>query len=96
MFLALAQGQIDATVVTSTVAGSTVASGNFAGFVMGAKAPYEIDYVSLIALRSEYGFLNYLNLFVNQQVRTGRYNELYAKWVGDGEPPVLMVPNVYY
>lgn len=96
VFLALSQGQIDATVVTSTVAGASIASGSFAGFVMGGKAPYEIDYVSLITLRNEYGMLNYLNLFVNQQIRTGRYQELYNKWVGEGEAPNLMVPGVYY
>lgn len=96
VFLALAQGQIDATVVTSTVAGATIASGNFDGFMMGGKAPYEIDYVGLIALRSEYGLLNYLNLFINQQIRTGRYAELYKTWIGEGEPPNLMIPGVYY
>ena len=46
-------------------------------------------------LREEYGLLNYLNLFVNQQVRTGRYQELYGKWVG-GDAPDLTVPKVYY
>ncbi|MET3900769.1 ABC-type amino acid transport substrate-binding protein [Devosia sp. UYZn731] len=96
VMLALSQGQIDATVVTSTVAGSTIATGNFPGFVMGGKAPYEIDYVGLIALREEQGLLNYLNLFVNQQIRTGRYAELYKKWVGDGDAPNLTVPGVYY
>jgi polar amino acid transport system substrate-binding protein len=96
VFLALAQGQIDATVVTSTVAAATIASGNFDGLVMGGDAPYLVDYVCLIALRGEYGMLNYLNLFVQQQVRTGRYKELYDKWVGQGTPPDLTVPGVYY
>ena len=94
--LALSQGQIDATVVTSTVAGATIATGNYPGFVMGGKAPYEIDYVSLITLRQEQGMINYLDLFVNQQIRTGRYAELYAKWIGEGEAPNLMVPGVSY
>lgn len=96
VFLALSQGQIDATVVTSTVAAATVQSGNFPGLLVGGDAPYLVDYVSLIALRQEYGLINYLNLFVQQQVRTGRYQELYDKWVGEGTAPDLTVPGVYY
>ena len=38
--------------------------------------------------------LNYLDLFINQQVRTGRYQELYEKWVG-GDAPDLTVPKAY-
>jgi polar amino acid transport system substrate-binding protein len=57
-------------------------------------APFITDYVSLFTNREEYGLINYLNLFINQQVRTGRYAELYEKWVG-GELPDLTVPGVY-
>jgi ABC-type amino acid transport substrate-binding protein len=39
--------------------------------------------------------IHYLNLFVNQQVRSGRYAELYEKWV-TGKPVDLTVPGVYY
>ncbi|RKF13572.1 amino acid ABC transporter substrate-binding protein [Roseovarius spongiae] len=95
VFLALSQGQIDATTVTSTVASSIVKSGKYEGLKMAGEAPYDIDYVGLIALRNEYGLLNYLNLFVNQQVRTGRYDELYDKWIG-GEAPDLTIDRVYY
>jgi polar amino acid transport system substrate-binding protein len=94
VFLALAQGQIEATVVTSTVAAATVKSGKFKDLEVGKDAPYDIDYVGLIALRQEYGLLNYLNLFVNLQVRTGRAQELYEKWVG-GTLPDLTVKGVY-
>ena len=94
VFLALSQGQIDATVVTSTVAAAIVASGRYPGLVIKGDAPYLVDYVGLIALREEYGLLNYLDLFINQQVRTGRYQELYDTWVG-GEAPDLTVSNVY-
>ncbi|MFL9813660.1 transporter substrate-binding domain-containing protein [Stutzerimonas sp. VN223-3] len=93
--LAVAQGHVDATVVTNTVAASTIKSGKYKGLKIAGDAPYVIDYVSLAAKRSEYGLMNYLNLFVNQQVRSGRYAELYEKWVG-GKPVDLTVPGVYY
>lgn len=94
VFLALSQGQIDATVVTSTVASSIVASGQYEGLKIAGDAPYPIDYVSLIALREEQGLINYLDLFVNQQVRSGRYQELFDKWVG-GTAPGLTIDGVY-
>jgi len=96
VFLALSQGQIDATVVTSTVATSIIATGQYPGFVIKGDAPYDIDYVSLISLREEQGLINYLDLFVNQQVRTGRYQELFDKWIGGGATaPGLTINGVY-
>jgi len=94
VFLALSQGQIDATVSTSTVAMANVKTGNFPGVSVVGKAPFDTDYVALFTNRDEYGLINYLNLFVNQQIRTGRYAELYEKWVG-GDLPSLTVPNAY-
>lgn len=94
VFLALSQGQIDATISTSTVAYATVKSGNYPGIVVGGKTPLDTDYVSLFTNREEYGLINYLDLFVNQQIRTGRYEELYGKWIG-GDLPSLTVPNAY-
>ncbi len=49
----------------------------------------------MLALREEQGLINYMNLFINQQVRTGRYAELYKKWVGEGEPADLTIKGVY-
>nr|WP_245686649.1 transporter substrate-binding domain-containing protein [Paracoccus tibetensis] len=95
VFLALSQGQLDATVSTVEVAEANVASGNFPGIKIVDKAPMVPDYVALITLREEYGLINYMNLFINQQVRTGRYDELYEKWVGEGEPADLTVQGVY-
>ncbi|MBB4189102.1 transporter substrate-binding domain-containing protein [Sinorhizobium terangae] len=94
VFLALSQGQIDATVSTSTVAQANVKTGKFPGISVVGKAPFDTDYVALFTNREEYGLINYLNLFINQQVRTGRYKELYEKWVG-GEVPELTVNGVY-
>lgn len=95
VFLALSQGQLDATVSTVEVAEANVASGNFPGIRIVDKAPMVPDYVALITLREEYGLINYMNLFINQQVRTGRYAELYEKWVGEGEPADLTIQGVY-
>jgi polar amino acid transport system substrate-binding protein len=96
VFLALSQKQIDATVVTSTVATSIIATGQYPGFVIKGDAPYDIDYVALIALRQEQGLINYLNLFINQQVRTGRYEELFNQWIGGGATaPGLTIDGVY-
>lgn len=95
VFLALAQGQIDSTVVTSTVAAETVKNEKFKGLKIGGEAPYVVDHVALIAPRLEQGLINYLNLFINQQVRTGRYKELFDKWIGAGSPPDLTIPGVY-
>lgn len=95
VFLALSQGQLDATVSTVEVANANVKSGNFPGIKIVDKAPMVPDYVALFTNREEYGLINYLNLFVNQQVRTGRYAELYKKWVGEGEPANLTTPGVY-
>jgi len=93
--LAVAQGHIDASVVTNTVAAATLKSGKYKGLKIAGNAPYIVDYVSLAAKRNEYGLTHFLNLFVNQQVRSGRYAELYDKWVG-GKPVDLTIPGVYY
>lgn len=95
VFLALSQGQLDATVSTVEVANANVASGKFPGIKVVDKAPMVPDYVALFTLRNEYGLINYMNLFINQQVRTGRYAELYAKWIGEGTPADLTVSGVY-
>lgn len=91
-FLALDQGQIQATVLPSTLAAAQVKKNPELEIV--GEAPYVPDYVAMMAPRSEQGLINYLNLFINQQVRGGRYKELYAKWIG-GEPASLVVPGVY-
>lgn len=94
VFLALSQGQIDATVSTSTVAQANVKTGNYPGISVVGLAPFDTDFVSLFAARQEYGLINYLNLFISQQVRTGRYAELYEKWIG-GDLPNLTIEGVY-
>ena len=91
-YLALSQGQIQATVLPSTLAATALK--DYPDLIVVGNAPYVPDYVSLMVPRGEFGLINYLNLFVNQQVRVGRYRELYEKWIG-GEPAALTVEHVY-
>ncbi len=95
--MALSQKQIDATVVTSTVATAIIKSGKYQGFKIAGDAPFDDDYTSLITMRNEQGMLNYLNLFINRQVRSGRYADLYKQWIGTeaGPAPLLTATGVY-
>ena len=97
VFLALGQKQIDATYTTTTVATEVIKSGKYPGLKIIGDAGLDADYASIIALREEQGLLNYLNLFINHQVRSGRYAELYEKWIGKeaGEAPSLTATGVY-
>ena len=96
-FLALGQGKIDATYTTSTIATAIIQSGKYPGLKIVGDAPVDADYCALLVKRSEQGLLNYINLFLNRQVRSGRYAELYTKWVGSegGAAPDLTVTGVY-
>ncbi|MFC3852088.1 transporter substrate-binding domain-containing protein [Salinispirillum marinum] len=94
-FLAVSQGQVDAVIVTDTAAANVIESGRFGDLKLGPVAPFGADVVGMITLRQEYGWINYLNLFINRQVRSGRYEELYSEWIG-GQAPSLVTPNVYY
>lgn len=94
MFLALEQGRVDAIVSGSPAVANFINSGKYPNIDWGPVAPFPIDYVGIMTTRSEYALLRYLDLFVNRQVRSGRYAELYKKWVGDN-PPSLSIPDVY-
>lgn len=95
--LALGQGKIDAMYTTATVATEILKSGKYPGLHIVGDAPAAPDYCAFLVLRNEQGLLNYVNLFLNRQVRSGRYAELYAKWVGTegGPAPELTVPGSY-
>ena len=68
-------------------AGHEVKTGKFPGISVVGKAPFDTDYVSLFTNREEYGLINYLNLFINQQVRTGRYAEVVSTLCALGAVP---------
>jgi polar amino acid transport system substrate-binding protein len=94
LYLAVQQGKIDAALVANTAAYSLVKSGKFPNLEVGGEAPIKPDYTSIVVKREEYGMLSYLNLFINRQYRSGRFGELWSKWVG-GEVPALTDAGVY-
>lgn len=93
VFLAVAQGKIDAGITTNTAV-KPIAN-KYDSVIAGPRMPWTTDYTSVVGPRKDFGWLNYLNLFVTQQVRSGRYQELWDKYVG-GEAPELRIPGVMY
>jgi len=93
VFLAVAQGKADAGITTNTAVKPVAAK--YDTIIAGPRMPWTTDYTSVVGPRKDFGWLNYLNLFVTHQVRSGRYQELWGKYVG-GEAPELRIPNVLY
>lgn len=93
VFLAVAQGKADAGITTNTAVKPIVEQ--YPTVIAGPKMPWVADYTSVVGPRMDVTWLNYLNLFITHQVRSGRYAELWTKYVG-GEVPDLRVPGVNY
>ena len=54
---------------------------------MGGPAPLN-DWGSIAVRRDDFQFLNWVRMFVFQQVQSGRFAELYKKYYGVGAPPL--------
>lgn len=93
VFLAVAQGKADAGITTNTAV-KPIAE-KYENIIAGPRMPWTTDYTSVVGPRKDFGWLNYLNLFVTHQVRSGRYQELWDRFVG-GEAPELRIPGVFY
>lgn len=93
VFLAVAQGKADAGITTNTAV-KPIAE-QYDTIIAGPRMPWTTDYTSVVGPRTDFGWLNYLNLFVTHQVRSGRYQELWGKYVG-GDAPELRIPGVFY
>ncbi|MCJ8325523.1 MAG: transporter substrate-binding domain-containing protein [Campylobacterales bacterium] len=94
--LALLQGKVDAIITTDTTAVEMLKSPKYKDFVAGPFVPGFSDYVSIIVKRTEYGMINFMNLFIHQQVRTGRYKELNEMFYGPGPVRKLTIDGIYY
>ena len=93
VFLAVAQGKADAGITTNTAV-KPIAE-KYDTIIAGPRMPWTTDYTSVVGPRKDFGWLNYLNLFITHQVRSGRYQELWGQFVG-GEAPALRIPGVFY
>jgi polar amino acid transport system substrate-binding protein len=80
VFLAVAQGKAHAGITTNTTV--LPITQQFDTVIAGPRMPWGTDYTSVVGPRMDVTWLNYLNLFVTQQVRSGRYQELWGKYVG--------------
>lgn len=93
VFLAVAQGKADIGLTTNTAV--LPVTRQYDTLVAGPRMPWTTDYTSVVGKREDVTWLNYLNLFVTHQVRSGRYAELWGKYVG-GDAPELRIPGVLY
>lgn len=93
VFLAVAQGKADIGITTNTAVKPI--TDQYDTVLPGPRMPWTTDYTSVVGKRQDVTWLNYLNLFVTHQVRSGRYSELWGKYVG-GDAPELRIPGVLY
>lgn len=93
VFLAVAQGKADIGITTNTAV--LPITQQYDSLNPGPRMPWTTDYTSVVGKREDVTWLNFLNLFVTHQVRSGRYQELWGKYVG-GTAPELRIPGVMY
>lgn len=89
----MAQGKADIGITTNTAV--LPITQQYDSVLAGPRMPWTTDYTSVVGKREDVTWLNYLNLFVTHQARSGRYGELWGKYVG-GEAPELRIPGVMY
>ncbi|WP_213881779.1 transporter substrate-binding domain-containing protein [Pseudomonas sp. dw_358] len=93
-FLALQQGKVDAVLQATAVANTLIKSGQFPTFTMAGEAPFPPDLVSIAVRRDDQETLDWVKLFVWNQVASGRFAEVYHHYISDLAPPVLGVKGV--
>lgn len=94
--LALLQGKADAIITTDTTIAELLKLPKYKNYEAGPFVPGFNDFVSIIVKRTEYGMINYMNLFIHQQVRSGRYQELNKMFYGNSPVRSLTVDGIYY
>lgn len=89
-FLALSQGKIDASVEGTVALGQFLKTPQGKDFVICCTTPFPEDWTGIMVRRNEYGLLNWVNLFVWHEIKSGRVQELYKKWWGIDAPSLAL------
>lgn len=93
VFMALQQGKVDGILQASSVYNTLEKSGQYPTFTSAGLAPLA-DMDGLAVRRGDPEFLNWARVFVWNQVVSGRYAELYKKYMGDGPLPSLTMAGI--
>jgi len=94
-YLAVSQGRVAAGIATDTAIANIVAADTYQNIKAGPVAPFGADIVGFMTVRNEYGWINFLNLYINRAYRDGTLQELYGQHIG-GTMPDLTTTGVYY
>lgn len=94
-YVALSQGKVDGLVVTNTVGAVLGQAPQFKNLIPVGNAPSAVDLCAIAVNKRDGELLRWLNLFLWQQTRSGRYAELYKTYFGLGAPPALTVEGIY-
>ena len=94
-FLALSQGKVDAIVESTAIFGEYAkGKGKDKIKVCCSVTTAPSDWTGLMVNRNHQGLLNWINLFVWHQWKTGRTDELYIKWFGYPAPS-MTYPGIH-
>ncbi len=94
-FLALSQGKVDAIIESTAIFGEYAkGSGKGKIKVCCSVTTAPADWTGLMVNRSEQGLLNWVNLFVWHEWKTGRTDELYRQWFGYPAPD-MAYPGIH-
>jgi hydroxyproline transporter system substrate-binding protein len=86
-FLALSQGKVDAIIESTAIFGEYAkGAGKGKIQVCCSVTTAPSDWTGLMVKRSDQGLLNWVNLFVWHEWKTGRTDELYRQWFGYAAP----------
>ena len=95
-YLALQQGKVDAIISATANIAALIQTDQFPEFMVGGLVPTPPDLVAMAVPRGDQEFVNWVKLFIWNQVASGRFQEVYNKYMGPGEAPPLTVNGVEY